>query len=216
MMMSDESVDTTPAADEEDGRGPIELIAAILLGLAALLTAYAAYYGALAGGDALKGYSQSQRSLADANGWYNDGTSAENQDQSVFLEYQVRIEENGLDDPTADYIRKSLFSARLETAYQAWDPAATVSPFETDVYVVEEYQEGDAAYARADKEFVEAQKTDDQGDNMDLAAVFLAVSLFFAGIASLFKVNKISYTLLIGSAILLVPGIWAITKGRGW
>lgn len=111
--MSDASVVTEVEAAEPDDRNTIEILAAILLGLAGLLTAYAAYYGALAGGDALKGYTQSQRTLQDANSYYNDTLGYFNQDQSVFLQYQIKIEENA--DDVAQVIRETLFSDRLET-----------------------------------------------------------------------------------------------------
>ena len=56
---------------------------------------------------------------------------------------------------------------------------------------------------------------DDAGDKFELAAVFLAVALFFAGIASLFKVHRVRVALLIGSALLIIPGIIAIVQGHG-
>ncbi len=216
--MSDASVVTEVEAAEPDDRNTIEILAAILLGLAGLLTAYAAYYGALAGGDALKGYTQSQRTLQDANSYYNDTLGYFNQDQSVFLQYQIKIEENA--DDVAQVIRETLFSDRLETAYAVWNelPVAdeTPSPLDLPEYVIEEEGLADDLYSQAQQEFDDAQQTDDQGDNMDLASVFLAVSLFFAGIAGLFKIRRMSIILLVFSSILIVPGFWAIGKGKAW
>lgn len=203
---------------DEDSRGGIELFAAILLGLAGLLTAYAAYYGALAGGDALQGYSKATISRNEANGYYADYGQKVAQDTNVFLQYQIKIEEDNV--AVADVIRSRLFSPELEVAYVAWLELTgendVPTPLDTPEYVVEDFDTYQVLFAQSEAEFAEASKIDDQGDNMDLASVFLAVALFFAGIAALFKVRKISMALLISSAILLIPGIWAIAKGNAW
>lgn len=214
--MTDTTSTTTVAPD--DGMNWIELTAAILLGIAGVLTAYAAYNGALAGGDALKGYTQSSRTTADANGFYNDYSQTYNADQALFLQYQLLVEKD--DQATADVIKDTMFSAELTVATDAWlllpEGEGAATPLDTDEYVVPSLDSAQELTDRADAEFVGAQTIDDQGDNFDLAAVFLAVSLFFAGIAALFKVRKIQIAMLIGSALLLIPGLQAIGKGKGW
>ena len=211
----------TPAAGsaEREGMNPIEVLAAILLGLAGILTAYAAYNGALAGGDALKGYTQSARTTADANGYYDDYSQTYNADQALFLQYQLLVEKD--DTETAAVIKDTLFSDALTTATEAWDAQPDTdggarTPLEVDEYVIEAYTTANDLFERADAQFIDAQNTDDRGDNFDLAAVFLAVSLFFAGIAALFKVRKIQVAMLIGSALLILPGLQSIAKGKGW
>ena len=75
-----------------DGTNWIEVMAALLLGIAGILTAYAAYNGALAGGDALKGYTQSSMTTADANGFYNDYAQTDAADQQLFLQYPLLVD----------------------------------------------------------------------------------------------------------------------------
>ena len=48
--------------DDEVRRGRVELLAAVLLGLAGALTAFSAYKAALTDGDALAGYTMSSKS----------------------------------------------------------------------------------------------------------------------------------------------------------
>ncbi len=223
---SEPTVDSTvvptvvPTVDPEqrERMNYIELAAALLLGIAAVLTAFAAYKGALAGGDALKGYTTSARTTADANGFYNDYAATYNADQALFLQYQLLVEKN--DAATAAVVKDNLFSAALTTATDAWlaIPAGNgpATPLDTDQYVIESLDSAQQMTATADAQFDEAAKIDDQGDNFDLAAVFLAVSLFFAGIAALFKVRSIQIAMLIGSGLLLVPGLQSISKGMGW
>lgn len=218
--MTDVSTDVATEHPREENRAWVEMIAAILLGVAGVLTAYAAYYGALAGGDALKGYSEATISRNEANGYYSDYGTKVAQDTNVFLQHEIQLQ-NGSPE-AADYIRSRLFSAELETAYAVWleiedgseDDVPT--PMDMEEYVVEDLALYNEQFDLSNEQFNAAAEIDDQGDNMDLASVFLAVSLFFAGIAALFKVRRMSLTMLSASALLLIPGIWAICKGKGW
>jgi len=222
-MTDDAGIDAAAPADapEDDkgDRGLIELIAAILLGLAGLLTGYAAYYGSLADGDSLEGYTSSQRTTADANGDYSDYSQTYVADQQLFLQYKIKLDEGNVE--IADDIRQNLFSAPLETATLAWenqadDENARATPLDRDEYVVQSFLDYQEKYARAEQEFADAKHINELGDNYGLAQVFLAIALFAAGIAALFKIRKLSISLLIGSAVLILPGLWAIGKGKGW
>lgn len=205
-------------SEERDGRGPIEVLAAILLGLAGLLTAYAAYHGGLAGGDAIKGYSEATISRNEANGYYNDYTAQYNQDMNTFLQFQVLVEQ-GQDD-VAEVIRDRMFSDELEAGYTEWETLTgdddVYTPLDTESYSLESLDLYSEEFDSSTALFEEAAETDDRGDQMDLAGVFLAVSLFFAGIAAVFRSNKISYVLLAAAAGLVVPGCLAIGRGKGW
>ncbi len=210
----------TQTAIEAEGEGFnwLEVVAALLLGVAGVLTAYAAYYGALAGGDALKGYTESTKSTSEANGYYNEGDAIYNGDQSLFVEYQLLVEQGNQD--TADVLKDNLFSDALTAATDAWleIPAGEgpLTPLDMPEYVIESYAQGDELSEEADAKFAAAAEIDDQGDNFDLASVYLAVALFFAGIGTLFKVRKIQIGMLIFAGAMLIPGLMAIAKGKGW
>ncbi len=219
--MSDDAAPDLAASDlakEDEGTNWIEVAAAILLGVAGVLTAYAAYNGALAGGDALKGYTQSSRTTAEAEGFYADYTATVNADQALFLDYQILVQQGDTD--TAEVIKDNLFSEALTVATDAWleipEGEGPATPLDADEYVIESFDVYQELSAQAEAEFAEAADIDDQGDNFDLATVYLAVSLFFAGIAALFKVQGVRIVLLGVSAALLVPGLIAIANGKGW
>ena len=217
-MAGTAAVAEAPAEEKED-RGLIELIAAILLGLAGLLTGYAAYYGSLADGDSLEGYTSSQRTTADANAYYGDYAQTYTGDQQLFLQYKIKLDEGNQE--IADDIRANLFSEPLEKATVAWenqpdDENARATPLDRDEYVVQSYLDYQTTEQQAEDEFAEAKGINERGDNYGLAQVFLAIALFAAGIAALFKIRKLSIGLLIGSALLILPGLWAIGKGKGW
>lgn len=217
--MSDTTSDAGEVVEAGDNdRGKLELVAAILLGLAGLLTAYAAYYGGLAGGDAIKGYSEAAISRNEANGYYADYGQKVAQDTNIFLQYAIAAQAGN--DTSAQFIRDRLFSPELETAYVAWEKLEgdndVPTPLDTPDYVLEDFTTYQQEFAKSQKEFDDAATKDDLGDNLDLASIFLAVALFLAGIAALFKVRRISIALLCGSAVVIIPGCWAIAKGKGW
>ena len=224
---------TAVRVDDDDERrgiwGRIELIAAILLGLAGILTAYAAFQGALADGDSLDKYTESAKLTADANGYFSDGRAQMNQDANLFGQYITLLLDEKED--VAEVLRERLFSAELEAATQEWeglpDEETPPTPLDLESYVVPDIgyedsclSEEDECYATkfAESEiaFAEAQKANDLGDKFELASVFLAVALFLAGIASLFKKRNIQLALLIGAVILIVPGIYSIFEGKEW
>ena len=205
--------------EEKGDRGLLELIAAILLGLAGLLTGYSAYYGSLADGDSLEGYTSSQRTTADANALYGDYAQTYTGDQQLFLQYKIKLDEGNQE--IADDIRQNLFSEALEKATVAWetqpdDENARATPLDRDEYVVQSFLDYQTTSELAEQQFADAKNINELGDNYGLAQVFLAIALFAAGIAALFKIRMLSISLLIGSALLIVPGIWAIAKGKGW
>ena len=205
---------------EEDTREDrrIELVAAIILGVAGILTAFAAYNAALTDGDALKGYTASARTTADANGYFNEAFATYTSDQSLFLEYQVLVEQG--DTATALVIRDRLFSPELEAATAAWieipvgSPDEPPTPLQAEEYTIAAQDEAIALTEQAADEFTEAQAFDDAGDKFELAAVFLAVSLFLAGIGSLFRARSLQIAILAMAVVVMVPGVIAIIQGK--
>ena len=205
---------------EEDTREDrrLELVAAVILGIAGILTAFAAYKAALTDGDALKGYTASARTTADANGYFNEAFATYTSDQALFLQYQVLFEQG--EEELAFIIRDRLFSPELEAATAAWieipvgSPDEPPTPLQTEEYEIPAQTEAIALTEQAADEFTEAQAFDDAGDKFELAAVFLAVALFLAGVGSLFKDRKVQIAILAMAALAIVPGVIAIMQGQ--
>jgi hypothetical protein len=239
--MSDTTVVIVDDDDEERGIwGRLELIAAIILGVAGILTAYAAFQGALADGDSLDKYTESAKLTSDANSYFSDGRGQQNLDASTFGQYMTLLV-TGQED-AAVVLRQRLFSPELESATAEWEvldidaadapptPLALESYIVPDIGISEEAgclpdetlgeDEVPACYysevAGADAAFAEAQKANEDGDKFELASVFLAIALFLAGIATLFKDRPVKLGMLAGSVILILPGLYAIADGKGW
>ncbi len=214
----DGATSTTGPDAERDGWSIMELAAAILLGIAGLLTAYATYQGALADGNSLESYTQSTTLNAEANGSFNDGVSIFNADQSLFLEYQILFQQG--DEETAAVIRDNLWDERLYTAWVAWEEfpegVGPATPLDTDEYIVDEFVFANELFAEAAAAFDAGSVANKQGDQFELASVYFAVALFFAGIATLFKGFRIQIALLIGAFVFILPGAIQIGRGKGW
>ena len=67
--MSDTAIDTT-TDNANSAQGTLAIAAAVLLGIAAVLTAWSAYRESLTSDQVLKGYSEQQATLALANDAY--------------------------------------------------------------------------------------------------------------------------------------------------
>ena len=194
----------TPA---DPSRDRSQVIAAILLGIAATLTAIAAYNAALTDGDALQGYTNSTRSLNDANAFYAQGNTTASSDQALFVEY-ANASFAGESDRAA-YLR-TLMRPELAEAVAWWESTdEAVTPFddlEGNPYTIAEFDQARELEAQAQAEFDEAVDKDEQGDEFELATVFFALSLFFGGIATLIAKRAVTTALLIVSVVAIAAG----------
>lgn len=201
------------AIDDEERRRRIELCAAVLLGLAGILTAFSAFRAAQTGGDELLGLTEASIARGEANSFYAEYSGTYNSDMQLFLDYEVKLFE---DPEIAQMLREQFFSENLETATEAWteDETGAPTPLAMDEYATPDYDSYQDELANAEERAAFATRAADAGDNFDQASVFLALSLFFAGIAALLKRRPIQYAGLIGSALFMVPGVLAILDGQ--
>jgi len=186
-----------------------QIIAAVVLGIAAVLTALAAYNAALADGDALQGYTNSTRTLNDANAFYAQGNSTSSADQALFVEYATTIFQ--AEEERGQYLT-TLMRPELVAAVEWWESTDTaVTPFDEvddNPYTVEDFTTAAELEEQASVEFDNGAAADDKGDVFELAAVFFALTLFFAGVATLFAKRSVTVALLgIGGVTLVVGAV---------
>lgn len=220
-MVDEATTDAPPTAaeqkeiDDEVRRGRVELLAAILLGLAGALTAFSAYKAALTDGDALAGYTESTKATSEANSFYDDYGQTYFADQSLFLDYQMALRN---DPEGAQAIRDDYFSEDLEAATVAWDDAPEderpTTALGMDEYTSESFDQYEIYSAEADSKFEEGATADAAGDKFELANVFFAVSLFMAGVAALFRKHPVRYFALALSLVAMVPGVLSMIDGQ--
>ena len=182
--------DDSGAGSDEGASRRMEIAAAILLRLAAIATAWSAYWSAIYGGDAIAGYSEANTLTGKAADIYGDATGQFNYDRTLFLQYAQLVYSG--DPESAIAMRQNFFSDNLEETVAWYDVsgAEVTDPFDAESgspYALEEWAEGNDLSEEADLVYQEAVANDDKGDKFDLATVFLALSLFFGGIATMFR-----------------------------
>lgn len=206
---------TAPPATPDDG-GRLGILAAVLLGIAATLTAISAYNAALKDGEALEGYSTSNAALAESNYWYAQGNQTFAGDQALFVQYAVATRS---DAELSTYLYEDIMRPELQSAVDWWiatDDADT--PFDEaddNPYAIAEFVNAEDEAARSEQAFEEAKTADEVGDEFELASVLLALTLFFAGIATLFRRRPVSVALLGIGLVTLVAGAGQLALAAG-
>ena len=90
----------------------------------------------------------------------------------------------------------------------------TVAPVDMDEYTSASQDDYESYTEESETTFAEAAKADAAGDKFEQATVFLAISLFLAGVASLFRQRRVRYAALTFSAVAIIPGIWTMIDGQ--
>lgn len=200
----------SPGEAAADATGNLlQLVAAILLGLAATLTALSAYESALKEGVALQGYTSSTRTLSDSNSYYDEGVQISSLDQQLFVAYEEAYYSGNEELASELY---DLMRPELAKAIDWWedesDVATPMDDVEGNPYYVSEYDEADKLATKADREFNAAAKDAASGDQFELSTVLFALTLFFGGISTVFRRRSVSRALLgIGGLTLVIGAI---------
>ena len=183
--------------------GPrLEVFIAIMLGVTAVLTAWAAWQGSLYGGNQASNYAQGTAQIADANSLYNEADQLLVQDMDTWNRISdLRIEleyatERGNDADIERYQWKldQIMADNVSDDFAAaidWADAQTeyATPFDMDGYMEGYYADANAAYEEGYGKLDEGDRNNHLGDMQGLVTVIFAVVLFLLGIANSFKSN---------------------------
>jgi hypothetical protein len=217
-MASDQSTagTTTDAATAKEERRQrqldrTEIVLAILLGVAAILTAWSTFQSAQLGSAMTAAYSEGIRVSDAASQAFNDASAADVADQALFLEFAKSAQAG--DEETAAYIHDSLMSAELAAAVDWWteqpDSSGYDTPFTEDNpnWSTALYDDAAALDADAQAQFDEAKDKDALGSDFDILAIIIALALFLFGVASLVRQERIKIGLGAVGAVILVFSI---------
>ena len=185
-----------------------QIVAAILLGLAATFTALSAYEASLLDGEALKGYTSSTRTLSDANAFYVQGNQTTAMDQQLFVSYTTAVQQG--ETELADHLM-TLMRPKLREGIAWWegndDAVTPLDETDENPYLVEDFSEAYDLEQEAGRLFNVAVKADNQGDKFELSTVLFALTLFFGGISTVFDKQGVSRALLVISGVTLIAGL---------
>lgn len=210
--------DTINSESKTSFKDRVEQIIAVMLGLAAIITAWTAFQSSQLGDKVQESFSEGIRSSDQASQEYNTAIATDNQDQAIFLEYAKALVAE--DEVTATYIQESLMSPELAAAVEWWieqpDDTGPDSPFVEENPNWDDSSWNTAADldVEAQQYFDSARQADADGDEFDLLEVIVTLSLFLFGIASLVRQQKIQVGLAaVGGIILIYSIIMTISLG---
>jgi len=193
----------------------LEIATVVLLGLVALVTAWAAFQASLWSGVSLDFYAQADTRQQEASFLRETSTALSQEDQAVFIEY-LKSARAG-DARLAGIIKTEIMAKRLRDAVDAWEraPPATrgVTPL-SDVYgyIVPGKPESVRRLEESRSSLGLAREANTYGDTYNLAAVLFAGALFLVGISSTLRLPRFRAALLVvGAVIFLTTAGWMAT-----
>lgn len=228
--MSEQS-GTDSGNDSERAPGWIELTLAIIMSLAAVGTAWAGFQSAKWSGVQANSYAQASAVRVESSKASTEAGQERLVDVVTFTSWlsalQIEIAEDPSVRPSGDYTPDedemsgflfARFRAEFRPAMDAWletrplmDPDAPGTPFEMDEYRLEADEKSAGLVAEAEDLAAKARQANQRSDNYVMIAVALALSLFFAGVAT--RVRRLrskkflvvlSVVALAASAVVLV------------
>jgi hypothetical protein len=210
-----------------DGRDDVSsglaLAAAIILGLAAILTAWGSYRASLESGSVTRNYAEQQALISQANDIYAQSDQASSLEQQFFLSYVIETSAGNTDG--AAYLEETM-TDDLRAVVEWWinEPAETSPPTPFSEQNPEFANltsqlllaDGNAAMDEADLRRVAAEESGKTGDRYGLANVFFAIVLFLAGIATLLSRRFLQVGIVALSVVILVVGVYILVSTPGW
>jgi hypothetical protein len=219
----------------------LEIVVVVMLGITAVLTAWASWIGSLHGGNQATNYTTSNNLASEGNSEYNAGVQSMMQDMLLWNEIsdlQIDVlfaQENGDEAALAQSAYKLFFklndnlSEEMASAlgwnwdYTSEDPTeiilawmekdeALVSPFSEESFTDTYFVSANALLEESAAVLEDGQKDNSNGDAYGLVTVIYGVVLFLLGIAGSFKSVKNKNIIIAISLIsFLVATIYMFT-----
>jgi hypothetical protein len=190
----------------------LELAATVLLAIAAVATAWAAYQSARWHGQQAKAQSASIAARVESTKAANVANRQGQIDVALFTQW---VDAYARDETRLTRFYRKRFRPEFRPAFEAWvatkprtNPDAPLSPFAMPQYKLAASAQADRLEAQAGAASKTVGQYIQRADNYSLAVVLFAASLFFAGISTRLHsrtprtlVLGLGYTLFLGSLI---------------
>ena len=188
------------------------MVAAILLALATVLSAWGAYQATRWSGEQANSYAQSASLRAESG---RHGTAASRQIQIDVATFLAWADAKAKQDERLATFLEERFRAEFKPAFLAWRSGAPAdasglpsgTPFDQPEYKLAEQAAADAKLAEADAALLDAQDANQISDDFVLTAVLFASVLFFAGIAAKFRPQWIRWAMLAIAIVVFFIGL---------
>ena len=194
----------------------IEVVSAVLLALATLGTAWAAYQARQWTGEQSQAYSKATAARIAVN---REAAVANRQVQIDVATFIQWINARELKSDRLATFYRARFREEFKPAFAAWlatkpfsNASAPPTPFELSQYRLKATDEADRLEASAAAGSTRAAVANQRANNYMLALVLFASSLFFAGISTkLSTIGARTATLTLGCVLFLGTVVWLAT-----
>lgn len=195
------------ARQDEDLDQAIEILAAVLLSLATVMTTWCSYQSARWSSKQTRTYFESSDHRTRQARDENQAILRRGVQVNLFLKYVEALADGKLDRADFYYQR---FPPELKMATDAWlatrpkqNPDAPLSPFEMPEYKQEQLAKAAVEEKLAADTFAIANEANDNSDRYVLVTVILASALFMCGISGKFRWRATNFALLLLGAMVL-------------
>jgi hypothetical protein len=193
-----------------------ELAATVLLAVAAVATAWAAYQSARWHSEQAKGQSASIAARVESTRTADVANRQAQIDVALFTQW---VDAYARDETELAGFYRKRFRPEFRPAFEAWvatrprtNPSAALSPFAMPQYDLAATAKADRLEAQAAASSEDVGRFIQRADNYSLAVVLFAASLFFAGISTRLRSPTTRMAVLgLGYAVFLGSAIWVAT-----
>lgn len=189
----------------------VEFIAAVVLSLATVATAWAGYQAALWGGDQTEHMTAASVASVRAAQQANAALQVTSLHANLFVAWVTAISDEKQE--LADFLY-ARFPAELKIAADAWiatkprqNPDAPPSPFAMPEYQLPQNARAAELQAQAEEELQLANAANQVSDRYVLLTVIFASVLFFGGISGKFQSKQVDVAMLTLAAIVFLVGV---------
>jgi hypothetical protein len=202
-----------------------ELVIAILLGIASIVTAYASFQSSLFDGEVNRLNTKAGVLAAEAESFYLEGNQQYVSDAQLFDRVtELSIIADGPDPAAAAIAQETIdvllfrsateaFSAAMDWAVveNEADPTMFTHPQLSEDYLATLFGGYEETKALADAALADAAFVGDLGDRLTLNTVLLAISLFLLGVAAILRTRSVRVLLAgVATTILVVATVLTI------
>ena len=193
-------------------RQGLELWSALLLAAATVATAYSAYESTRWSGVQATSFTQAGASRTESAKAQSNGFSLVTIDAALFTQYAVAFTEGN--ERLQQILKDRFFREEFLPAFNAWakqrplkNPDSAKNPFALDEYRVAQLEDAEDLEAEATAKFEEGAEANQTSDNYVLATIFFAAVLFFAGLATKFRTDRIAMGALAFGTMVFLGGL---------
>lgn len=194
----------------------LEIVSAILLGLATVATAWCGYQTSKWNGQQSQYYIEATTLRIQSTEATSNANRAATIQVGLFQQYAQAI--SAQNQALADFLYQR-FPPNLKLATDAWlatrplqNQAAPSSPFVMPEYVLPDQVEATRLSAQADERLQQANAASGVADQYTLLTVMFASVLFVAGIATRFKWHVVDVSVTVIATVLFLVSLWFVLQ----